>query len=91
MKKKILIINMKEQHTRRDYLAQDRTHLANERTILAYWRTALAFLLLGAFLIKFIPSIYSTTLAFISLFFGIVLFIYSIVRYLKYKAKINNR
>ena len=45
---------MKEQYTRRDYLAQDRTHLANERTLLAYWRTALAFLVLGAFLINII-------------------------------------
>ncbi|MDP2909044.1 MAG: DUF202 domain-containing protein [Nanoarchaeota archaeon] len=84
---------MKEKYTRRDYLAQDRTHLANERTLLAYWRTGLAFLVLGAFLIKFLPlnSIPSITLALISILFGVVLFIYGTVRHLKYKEKINNR
>ena len=82
---------MKEQYTRRDYLAQDRTHLANERTLLAYWRTALAFLVLGAFLIKFVPSIYYMSLALVSILFGIVLFIYGSVSYLKYKKRINHR
>jgi len=82
---------MKEQSTRRDYLAQDRTHLANERTLLAYWRTTLSFLVLGAFLIKFLPSIYSMMLASISILFGIVLFIYGTMKHLKYKEKINNR
>ena len=81
---------MKEQYTRRDYLAQDRTHLANERTLLAYWRTALAFLVLGAFLIKFVPSIYFIILALISILFGIALFIYGTARHIKYKEKINN-
>lgn len=82
---------MEEKYTRRDYLAQDRTHLANERTLLAYWRTALAFLVLGAFLIKFFPSVHSITLGLISILFGVVLFIYGNVRHLKYKEKINNR
>ncbi len=82
---------MKEKYTRRDYLAQDRTHLANERTLLAYWRTALAFLVLGAFLIKFLPSIRYITLALVSILFGVVLFIYGTVRHLKYKEKINPR
>jgi putative membrane protein len=83
---------MKEkEYTRRDYLARDRTNLANERTLLAYWRTALAFLALGLFLIKTISSIYLVIMALVSIFFGAAIFIYSIVRYIKYKAKINNR
>lgn len=82
---------MNKQYTRRDYLAHDRTHLANERTLLAYWRTALAFLILGGFLIKFISSIYFIILALISIFFGVILFIYGIARYLEYRKKINNR
>lgn len=82
---------MKEQYTRRDYLAQDRTHLANERTLLAYWRTALAFLVLGAFLIKFVPLLLFMRLAIISIVFGIILFIYGSMRYLRYKKKISQR
>ncbi len=82
---------MQEKYTRRDYLAQDRTHLANERTLLAYWRTALAFLVLGAFLIKFLPSMYSIITATISIIFGIGLFFYGVIRFLSYKEKINKR
>jgi len=82
---------MKEKYIRRDYLSQDRTHLANERTLLAYWRTALAFLVLGAFVIKFLPSTPFIILALISVLIGVVLFIYGTARYIKYKDKINNR
>jgi putative membrane protein len=83
--------NMNEKYTRRDYLAKDRTYLANERTILSYWRTALAFLIFGAFLIKFLLSTYVIILAFVSIFFGIILFIYGTARYFKYKEKINHK
>jgi len=82
---------MKELYTRSDYLARDRTHLANERTLLAYWRTALAFLVSGAFIIKFSSSIYLMVLALVSVLFGVELFIYSIIKCFKYKAKINQR
>ncbi len=82
---------MNEKYTRKDYLAQDRTHLANERTLLAYWRTALAFLALGAFLIKFVPSIYSVILALASILSGVVLSIYGMIKHLKYRKKINQR
>ncbi|MCR4284070.1 MAG: DUF202 domain-containing protein [Parcubacteria group bacterium] len=81
---------MEEQATTRDDLAEERTHLANERTLLAYWRTSLAFLVSGAFLIKFVPSIYFIILAVASVLFGIVLFIYGSARHIKYKKKINN-
>jgi putative membrane protein len=83
--------NMNGKYTKRDYLAKDRTYLANERTILAYWRTALAFLIFGAFLIKFLPSIYIIILALVSIFFGIILFIYGTARYFRYKEKINSK
>lgn len=81
---------MKEQSIKRDNLADERTHLANERTLLAYWRTSLAFLVSGAFLIKFVPSVYFIILAVASILFGIVLFIYGTARHIKYKKKINN-
>ena len=82
---------MKEGYTRRDYLAQDRTYLANERTLLAYWRTSLAFFVLGAFLIKFLPSISFIIIAIISIIFGIGLFVYGTKRFLHYKEKIEVR
>jgi putative membrane protein len=82
---------MEESCTKRDYLAQDRTHLANERTLLAYWRTALAFLVLGAFLIKFFPSIPLLIIAVISIMFAIIMLVYSMIRYSKCKCKINKR
>lgn len=82
---------MKKPYTRRDRLAQDRTNLANERTFLAYGRTALAFLALGAFLIKFVPAISFTITGLVSILFGVVIFVYSIVKYIKYKEKINRR
>jgi len=71
-------------------LAKDRTLLANERTLLAYWRTSLSFLLLGTFLIKFVSSDIFLVLGIASLFFGIVLFIFSLFRYSSLKEKIRN-
>ncbi|MEK6827953.1 MAG: DUF202 domain-containing protein [Nanoarchaeota archaeon] len=82
---------MAEKYTRRDYLAQDRTHLANERTLLAYLRTSLAFLVLGAFLIKFLPSHFYITVAVISIIFGAGLIIYGTKKFFKYKEHINRR
>jgi putative membrane protein len=79
---------MKEE-SRRYYLAQTRTHLANERTLLAYWRTALTFLLTGAALIKFFPDFDFTSLASISIIIGILLFVFSFVRYFSFKKKVN--
>lgn len=76
---------------RGDSLAEDRTHLANKRTLLAYWRTALAFIALGAFLIKFVQTSYSLVLAFVSIAFGIILFIYGPVTYTKHKKRIIER
>jgi putative membrane protein len=81
---------MRKEIGEKDRLAENRTHLANERTLLAYWRTALSFLVLGAFLIKFIPSVHSKILVILSIFFGIGLFVYGIARYIKYKEKINH-
>ena len=80
---------MKEESTKRDYLAQTRTHLANERTLLAYWRTGLTFLLAGAALIKFFPDRDFMLLATISIFFGIVLFIFSFFRYFSFKKQVD--
>ena len=81
---------MEEQFKKRVRLAQDRTHLANERTLLAYWRTALAFLALGAFLIRFIPSENFLSLGIITILFGIVLFLYGIIKYFKHKKTIDD-
>jgi putative membrane protein len=82
---------MEEKYTRRDYLAQDRTYLANERTLLSYWRTAMAFLIFGTFLIKFIPSNYTTAFALFLILFGATIFVYGIIWYFKYKEKISKR
>jgi putative membrane protein len=83
--------NMTKKYTKRDHLAQSRTHLANERTLLAYWRTGLAFLVLGAFLIKFFPPVYLVIGGLVSIFAGIILFLYGIVRYLKWKKWIGGQ
>lgn len=82
---------MSEETELRNYLAKHRTHQANERTLLAYWRTALAFLGLGAFLIKFFPSMPLFIVAVISIIFAVIMLAYSMLRYSKCKFKINNR
>ncbi len=45
-----------EQLVLRDHLALDRMELANERTLLAYVRIALVILVVGASLLKFLPT-----------------------------------
>ncbi len=82
---------MDKSSAKRDYLARDRTQLANERTLLAYWRTALAFLVLGFFLIRFIPERNFIVISSVSILFGAIMFIYGIVRYSRYRAKIKSR
>jgi len=79
------------EHNKRDDLAKERTHLANERTLLAYWRTALAFLVLGAFLIKFLPESPFTVLAGASLIFGAVIFLYGTLIFFQNRRKICRR
>lgn len=76
---------------KRDILARDRTQLANERTLLAYMRTTLTFLVLGGFLIKFLSSKYCIILAWLSILFGMILFLYGVRRYFSYKERINER
>jgi len=78
-----------EEPVKRDNWAKARTHLANERTLSSYIRTALAFLVLGAFLLKFVPTSYSFILALIAILVGATLLILGFVRFYKYKRKIN--
>ena len=82
---------MKENYTRRDLLAKDRTYLANERTFLAYIRTSLAFLALGIFLIKFLSSRFSVIIAIIFLALGVCLFIFGLINFFQYKKIINKK
>jgi len=72
-----------EKQEAKDFLAQNRTHLANERTLLAYWRTTLAFL-------KSTSSDYSPILILAATLLGIILFVFSLVHFLKYREKINS-
>lgn len=85
------MMSMEENLTVRDTLARDRTHFANERTLLAYWRTSLAFIGLGAFTIKFFPSIYFLVMGIISGLFGIGLFIHGTRKFYLIKSQINKR
>jgi putative membrane protein len=79
-----------EKQEAKDFLAQNRTHLANERTLLAYWRTTLAFLALGVLLVKSTSSDYSPILILAATLLGIILFVFSLVHFLKYREKINS-
>jgi len=73
------------------YFSKNRTRLSNERTLLSYLRTALAFFILGAFLIKLVPTNFFITIGIVSIIFGIVILIYGVRRFFHLKKIINKR
>ena len=75
----------------RDYLAVDRTAQANERTFLAYIRTALAFGAGGIGLIKFFDeSIGIVVLGWLLISLGLVVLIFGVYRFIKFRRTISN-
>ena len=82
---------MKDKGEVLNHLAEQRTHLANERTLLAYWRTSFSFFVVAVFISKFIESAYSANLAVTFIVFSILIFIYGVLRFRKYRQDILNR
>ena len=73
----------------REVLAADRTVLANERTFLAYVRTALTLIVAGVTFVHFFAQ--SRMLAGLGMVFvpvGVVALVVGLVRYLRFKRKI---
>lgn len=77
-----------KQTDRRHYFARIRTQLANERTLMSYYRSAMALLGLSAFVFKFYdhPVIYAVAGIFVLL--AVILAVYGITRYYKFKSKL---
>ncbi|WP_299705822.1 DUF202 domain-containing protein [uncultured Pontibacter sp.] len=66
----------------RDEMAIQRTIFANERTLMAYLRTAIALIAGGFAAIKFSQHVYMELIGLTLLPLGVILAIYSFVRYL---------
>lgn len=66
----------------RDEMAIQRTIFANERTLMAYMRTAIALIAGGFAAIKLSQHTYMETMGLILMPMGVLLAIYSFVRYL---------
>ncbi|WP_162880660.1 DUF202 domain-containing protein [Paraliobacillus sediminis] len=74
-----------------DLLAMERTRLANDRTILAYIRTSLAFFATAAALIEFFDQNRKLEIiAYITIFFGVVILIFGFYSYCRSKKLIKN-
>ena len=73
----------------REYLAIDRTALSNERTFLAVIRTSLALLAVGISLIKFLTHHLFDFLGSSFIGLSILVFIFGIIRYVRYKKYLN--
>ncbi|MBD1398898.1 DUF202 domain-containing protein [Pontibacter sp. JH31] len=85
--KKKLKIQEKKNDEIRDYMAAQRTIFANERTLMAYLRTSMTISVGGFFAVKLSDDLYLEIIGGILIPFGIILGIYSFVRY-RYKQKI---
>ncbi|MEJ8801320.1 YidH family protein [Pontibacter sp. H249] len=79
--KKKLKIQEKKNAEIRDQMATQRTIFANERTLMAYLRTAMTVTVGGFVAIKFSDDLYLEIIGSILIPFGIVLGIYSFIRY----------
>ncbi len=76
---------------RRNVLAIIRTQLANERTLMSYYRSAMALLGLSAFVFKFYSHPVFYIISGIFLILAIVMAVYGITRYYKFKKKVLRR
>ena len=81
LRKKIKKLEKKNAEIR-DEMAIQRTIFANERTLMAYFRTAIALIAGGFAAIKFSQHVYMELIGFTLLPIGVLLAVYSFVRYL---------
>jgi putative membrane protein len=79
--KKKLKIQEKKNAEIRDLMATQRTIFANERTLMAYLRTAMTVSVGGFVAIKFSDDLYLEVIGIILIPIGIILAIYSFIRY----------
>ena len=79
--KKKLKVQEKKNAEIRDHLAAQRTIFANERTLMAYLRTAMTVSVGGFVAIKFSDDLYLEIIGAILIPIGIILAIYSFIRY----------
>ncbi|WP_299984246.1 DUF202 domain-containing protein [uncultured Pontibacter sp.] len=89
LKKKIQKLEKKNSEIR-DEMAIQRTIFANERTLMAYFRTAIALIAGGFAAIKFSQHVYMELIGLTLMPIGILLAVYSFVRYLN-KQKLIQR
>ncbi|WP_234986291.1 YidH family protein [Pontibacter lucknowensis] len=89
LRKKIKKLEKKNAEIR-DEMAIQRTIFANERTLMAYFRTAIALIAGGFAAIKFSQHVYMELIGLTLLPIGILLAVYSFVRYLN-KQKLIQR
>lgn len=80
LKKKLRLQEQKNREIR-DQMAKQRTIFANERTLMAYLRTAMTVSVGGFAAIKFSNDLYLEVIGFILIPFGILLGVYSFIRY----------
>lgn len=80
LKKKLKVQEQKNAEIR-DHMAAERTIFANERTLMAYLRTAMTISVGGFVAIKLTNDLYLEIIGFILIPIGIILGIYSFVRY----------
>lgn len=89
LKKKLRKLEKKNTEIR-DEMAIQRTIFANERTFMAYLRTAIALIAGGFAAIKFSHLVYMKLIGLTLMLLGVLLAVYSFVRYLK-KQKLIKR
>ena len=79
--KKKLKVQEKKNAEVRDHMAEQRTIFANERTLMAYLRTAMTVTVGGFVAIKLSDDLYLDVIGMILIPIGIILAIYSFIRY----------
>ncbi len=80
LKKKLKVQEQKNAEIR-DHMAAERTIFANERTLMAYLRTAMTISVGGFVAIKLSDDLYLEIIGIILIPIGVVLGVYSFVRY----------
>lgn len=88
--KKKLKVQEKKNAEIRDHMAEQRTIFANERTLMAYLRTAMTVSVGGFAAVKLSDELYLQVIGVILIPTGIILAIYSFVRYRQKQKLIEN-